>query len=75
VDAHCRAEREARRADDRETERAEQARQRPAETPLLKLCSLSDILFRATLLAAGFHQHAGGPWRRKSAERQPSPEA
>ena len=61
VDDYCRAERAARRADDRETERAEQARQGPAETPLLKLCSLSDILFRATLLAAGFHQHAGGP--------------
>jgi hypothetical protein len=75
VDAYCRAEREARRADDRETERTELARRGPAETPLIKLCSLSDILFRATLLAAGFHQHAGGPWRRKCAERQPSPES
>jgi hypothetical protein len=69
LDEYCRAEHEAQRAANREIEQAEQARQRPAETPLRQLCSLSDTLFRATLLAAGFYQHAGGPWRRKRAPR------
>ena len=43
---------------------AEQARQREVEAPLLELCELSDVLTRAALLAAGFHRHDRGQWRR-----------
>ena len=49
---------------------AEQARQREAEAPLVRLCAASDVLTRAALLAAGFHQHHRGQWRRR---REPEP--
>src|SRR6516162_83512 len=52
--------------------RAEQARQREAEAPLVKLCELSDVLTRASLLAAGFHRHHRGPWRRRRRELEPT---
>jgi hypothetical protein len=44
---------------------AEQARRRLAEAPLLDLCDLTDVLTRATLVAAGYHQHDQGAWRRR----------
>ena len=43
---------------------AEQARQREVEAPLLELCELADVLTRAALLAAGYHRHDRGEWRR-----------
>jgi hypothetical protein len=49
---------------------AEQARQREVEAPLVRLCALSDVLTRAALLAAGFHRHHRGEWRRR---REPEP--
>jgi hypothetical protein len=49
---------------------AEQARQREVEGPLVRLCAASDVLTRAALLAAGFHRHHRGPWRRR---REPEP--
>src|SRR5262249_25687550 len=33
--------------------------------PLQRLIEVSDLLVRAALLAAGFHQHERGAWRRK----------
>jgi hypothetical protein len=32
---------------------------------LVELCGQSDMLVRATLVVAGYHQHARGEWRRK----------
>ena len=49
---------------------AERARQREVERPLVRLCAASDVLTRAALLAAGFHQHHRGQWRRR---REPGP--
>jgi hypothetical protein len=43
---------------------AEQARYRDAAAPLLEFCDATDVLARAALVAAGFHRHAGGAWRR-----------
>src|SRR5260370_19618830 len=43
---------------------AEQAKHQAAEAPLLELCKLTDVLARAALVAAGYHQHARGAWRR-----------
>jgi hypothetical protein len=43
---------------------AEQARRREAEAPLLHLCELTDVLARAALVAAGYHRHDRGEWRR-----------
>ena len=51
---------------------AEQARQREIEAPLVRLCALSDLLTRAALLAAGFHRHHRGPWRRRRRELEPT---
>jgi len=45
--------------------RAEQARQQEAEAPLLRLCNVTDLLARAALLAADYHRHARGSWRRR----------
>jgi hypothetical protein len=43
---------------------AEQARFREAEAPLLRLCGLTELLTRVALVAAGYHQHDRGAWRR-----------
>src|SRR5262245_36884409 len=50
--------------------RAEQGRQQEAGAPLLRLCGVTGTLIRAALLAAGFHQHDRGVWRRC---REPRP--
>ncbi len=39
-----------------------QARHHEAQTPLCRLCVLTDILTRASLIAAGFKHHRG-EWR------------
>jgi hypothetical protein len=44
--------------------RAEQEQQRQAEMPLLRLCEVVDVLARAALVAAGYHRHDRGEWRR-----------
>ena len=44
---------------------AEPVRQREAEAPLLRLCDVTDVLARAALLAADYHRHARGSWRRR----------
>jgi hypothetical protein len=44
--------------------RAERERLRDTEAPLLALCELTDVLTRAALLAAGYHRHDRGEWRR-----------
>ena len=51
---------------------AEQARQLEVEGPLVRLCALGDVLTRAALLAAGFHRHHRGPWRRRRRELEPT---
>jgi hypothetical protein len=53
--------------------RAEQDRHREAETPLLELCGLTDLLTRVALVAAGYHRHDRGAWRRRG--RQPQSQA
>jgi hypothetical protein len=44
--------------------RQEETRYLEAATPLLELCHGTDILARAALVAAGFHRHDRGEWRR-----------
>ena len=51
---------------------AERERHREAEAPLLALCERTDVLTRAALLAAGFHRHHRGPWRRRRRELEPT---
>jgi hypothetical protein len=48
-----------------ESLRGEQARWREALTPLLALSRVADLVARAALLAAGYHQHSRSSWRKK----------
>jgi hypothetical protein len=49
--------------------RAEQARWQALEAPSLELTRQTDLLTRAALLVAGYHQHSLGEWRRKRPAR------
>ena len=61
ADDLCRVE----RAVERDERKAEQARWESAQAPLLELCRAADLLARATLMLAGFRQHARSTWRRE----------
>jgi hypothetical protein len=65
------AERRAQRQTDRAARLAERERQEAAEAPLRQLCEQTDMLVKAALLVAGFHQHARCTWRRKRHGCQP----
>jgi hypothetical protein len=65
IDAANRADREAAR----DARRAEQARLKALDAPLNVLNDLADLLAHAALLAAGFHQHRRGNWRKRRGQR------
>jgi hypothetical protein len=58
----------------REAERAawlvKWAEQNALDAPLDELNELADLLARAALLAAGFHQHKRGEWRKRRVRRE-----
>jgi hypothetical protein len=60
---------DARRSEERETSWAARHREKchwqTGAAPVQQLIEVSDLLVRAALLAAGFHQHQFGEWRRK----------
>jgi hypothetical protein len=62
--ARLEAARRQRRQAEREALHAEQARVASADAALEDLCDMTDLLARATLLLAGFHEHHG-LWRRR----------
>ncbi len=59
--------------DKHETERratlAERKRVNALDATLDELNELTDLLVKATLLAAGFHQHNRGNWRKRRGTR------
>jgi hypothetical protein len=61
LDALERQQREAGRA----VARADQEEATALGAPLAELNELADLLARAALVAAGFHQHNRGEWRKK----------
>ena len=61
LDEREREEREAARAEDREW----RAQIEAADYLIDTLCRGADVLARATLLAAGYHQHDRGAWRKR----------
>ena len=61
ADALRRADREAAR----KVREEDRARLQAALKPLLQLCRASDLLAKATLLLAGYYQHARSTWRRR----------
>jgi hypothetical protein len=58
--------RRAQREADRAAARAREERWQEAELALAEMSIISDLLVRAALYAAGYHQHARGDWRRRS---------
>jgi hypothetical protein len=63
ADAIAREEREAEREARRREERAELERLEALAAPVLELSEAAEILARAHLIAAGYHEHKG-EWRR-----------
>jgi hypothetical protein len=64
-------DRRASRAERASEWRAERERLEAADQDFDALCRLADSLMRAELIAAGYHQHARGAWRkRRGAQRQ-----
>jgi hypothetical protein len=61
VDAHRRAE----RADER-------AALAELDALVEELDALAELVARAALIAAGYHQHARGPWRKRRTRRSPT---
>jgi hypothetical protein len=61
LDAFDREKREAERA----VGRAERAEVAALDAPLAELCELSELLVRVALLAAGYHHHQRGEWRKR----------
>jgi hypothetical protein len=53
------------RLEARERRRAALARQQAVDAAQARLCEVSGLLARAALLAAGYHQHDRGAWRRR----------
>ncbi len=53
------------RQEARERLQAAQARQQAVDAALDRLCEVTALLARAALLAAGYHQHARGEWRKR----------
>jgi len=72
--ARLEAERRQRQQAERDTLRAEQTRMGGAERALAELHEMTDLLLRATLLAAGFHEHRT-QWRRRRVNHKPAAES
>jgi hypothetical protein len=70
------AQRDAIRRADRDTEKAgrdaERADLAALEDDIKALVEATDLVARAALLAAGYHQHQRGQWRKKRGNRQPA---
>jgi hypothetical protein len=67
MDAALRADREAERAAWRE----EKAGLERLDAEVERLVELTDLVARAALLAAGFHQHKRGEWRKRRGQDSP----
>jgi hypothetical protein len=60
------------RENERAARRAQQAQLEALEADIQTLCELTDLAARATLLAAGFHQHKRGEWRKRREKDRPA---
>ncbi len=65
------AQRREQAESDARFERQLEQRRLAAEAPLAQLCQRTDQLVHACLLAAGYHQHDRGHWRRRRERRNP----
>lgn len=63
------AEERWQREEQRQAWREECERMEALEEPVEELCEASEILARAALVAAGYHQHNRGEWRKRREKR------
>jgi len=49
--------------------RADRARFEDLDAQVASLCEVAELFARATLLAAGYHQHHRGSWRRRREQK------
>jgi hypothetical protein len=49
----------------------ERERMEALEAPVEELCEAAELLAKATLVAAGYHQHKRGEWRKRRANQSP----
>jgi hypothetical protein len=61
------------RAERRDAFRQRKAEQEAVDALVNELNDVADLLARAALLAAGFHQHKRGEWRKRRVERDEGP--
>ncbi len=59
-----------RREEERMAERGEREEMAALDAPVIELVELTELVARAVLLAAGFHQHHRGEWRKKRGRRK-----
>ena len=59
-----------RREGEAEARRAEEERLDALEAPVEALCEAAELLARAALVAAGYHRHKRGEWRRRGAREE-----
>lgn len=64
LEAELDAEERAARIKQREELRAERQRWADVEEPVTTLCEMTELMARAALVLAGYHQHHRGEWRR-----------
>src|SRR5262249_13214413 len=60
------------REEGRTARRAEREELEALDAPLDELNDLADLLAHAALLAAGFHQHKRGEWRKRREQDRPA---
>ena len=65
------AEERRQREEEERAWRAEYEHLEALEKPVEELCELADLLAHAALIAAGYHQHHGGEWRKKREPKTP----
>jgi hypothetical protein len=58
-------ERRRQRQAERERRRADEERWAASDSPLEMLVAATDMVVEAALLAAGYHRHAMGDWRKR----------
>jgi hypothetical protein len=57
------------RLTDREAVRVEREKIAALDVPFNELNDMADLVARAALLAAGYHQHKRGAWRKRREQR------
>ena len=62
---------ERRRREEEEANRGEERQRLDAlAAPVEELCEAAEVIFRAALIASGYHRHNRGEWRKRREQRR-----